>query len=59
MFDNLDVIKSADFLIDMGPDGGRGGGELLFEGTPEDLVRYGKGYTAAYLKEVLYGKAKD
>ena len=56
---NLDVIKSADFLIDMGPDGGRGGGELLFEGTPEDLVRYGKGYTAAYLKEVLYGKAKD
>ncbi len=38
---NLDVIKSADFLIDMGPDGGRGGGELLFEGTPEDLVRYG------------------
>jgi len=55
----LDVIKSADFLIDMGPDGGRGGGELLFEGTPEDLVRYGKGYTAAYLKEVLYGKAKD
>ena len=31
---NLDVIKSADFLIDMGPDGGRGGGELLFEGTP-------------------------
>lgn len=55
---NLDVIKSADFLIDMGPDGGRGGGELLFEGTPEDLVRYGKGYTAAYLKEVLYGKAK-
>ena len=56
---NLDVIKSADFLIDMGPDGGRGGGELLFEGTPEDLARYGKGYTAAYLKEVLYGKAKD
>ena len=56
---NLDVIKSADFLIDMGPDGGRGGGELLFEGTPEDLVRYGKGYTAAYLKGVLYGKAKD
>ena len=35
---NLDVIKSADFLIDMGPDGGRGGGELLFEGTPEDLL---------------------
>ena len=42
-----------------GINGGRGGGELLFEGTPEELVRYGKGYTAAYLKEVLYGKAKD
>ncbi len=55
---NLDVIKSADFLIDMGLDGGRGGGELLFEGTPEELVRYGKGYTAIYLKEALYGKAE-
>ncbi len=56
---NLDVIKSADFIVDMGPDGGRCGGEILFEGTPEELVRCGKGYTAAYLNEVLYGKTKD
>ena len=55
---NLDVIKSADFLIDMGPDGGRGGGQLLFEGTPEALAASGVGYTSKYLKEVLYGKAE-
>ena len=55
---NMDVIKSADFLIEMGPDGGRGGGELLFEGTPEELVRFGKGHTARYLSEMLYGKKK-
>ena len=46
---NLDVIKSADFLIDMGPDGGRGGGRLLFEGTPEGLAQSGVGYTSKYL----------
>ena len=56
---NLDVIKSADFLIDMGPDGGRGGGQLLFEGTPEALAASGVGYTSKYLKEVLYGKAES
>lgn len=56
---NLDVIKSADFIIDMGPDGGRDGGKLLFEGTPEDLVRSGVGYTSKFLKEALYGKAKN
>ena len=53
---NLDVIKSADFLIEMGPEGGRGGGKLLFEGTPEGLAACGIGYTSPYLKEVLYGK---
>ena len=56
---NLDVIKSADFLVDMGPEGGRGGGELLFEGTPEALADKGVGYTAKYLGEVLYGKAEN
>ncbi len=50
---NLDVIKCADWLIDMGPDGGRGGGKLLFEGTPEDLVASKKGYTGKYLKKIL------
>ncbi len=50
---NLDVIKVADYLIDMGPEGGRGGGQLLFEGTPEDLVKSQKGYTWKFLKEEL------
>ena len=50
---NLDVIKCADWIIDMGPDGGRGGGQLLFSGTPEDLVKNGVGHTAAFLSEVL------
>lgn len=50
---NLDVIKVADYLIEMGPEGGRGGGQLLFEGTPEGLVESGKGYTARFLKEEL------
>ncbi|MBR5653100.1 MAG: excinuclease ABC subunit UvrA [Prevotella sp.] len=50
---NLDVIKLADHIIDMGPDGGRGGGQVLFAGTPEELVNSGVGYTAQYLKESL------
>lgn len=50
---NLDVIKSADYVIDMGPEGGRRGGELLFEGTPEALAASGVGYTAPFLKEEL------
>ena len=50
---NLDVIKLADHIIDMGPDGGRGGGQVLFSGTPEALVASGTGYTAQYLKEEL------
>lgn len=53
---NLDVIKSADWLIDMGPDGGRGGGKLLFAGTPEALAESGIGYTSQYLKEILNKK---
>lgn len=53
---NLDVIKSADWLIEMGPDGGRGGGNLLFAGTPEDIAKSGVGYTSLYLNEMLYGK---
>ena len=51
---NLDVIKAADYLIDMGPGGGREGGRLLFEGTPEQLAQSGVGYTSAFLKEVLH-----
>lgn len=50
---NLDVVKLADYLIEMGPEGGRGGGQLLFEGTPEGLVKSGVGYTQQFLKEEL------
>lgn len=50
---NLEVIKTADWIIDMGPEGGDGGGIVVAEGTPEDVVRIGKGHTARFLKEVL------
>lgn len=51
---NLDVIKSADWIIDMGPEGGAEGGRLLAEGTPEDIVAGGKAiYTGPFLKDVL------
>ena len=46
---NLDVIKCADYIIDMGPEGGRGGGQVVACGTPEEVVRRGKGYTARFL----------
>ncbi|WP_430814753.1 excinuclease ABC subunit UvrA [Carboxylicivirga sp. RSCT41] len=50
---NLDVIKVADHIIDIGPDGGRFGGELMAAGTPEQVARKKKSYTARYLKEEL------
>lgn len=50
---NLDVIKMADYLIDMGPEGGKGGGQLLCCGTPEEVVKSDKGYTARFLREEL------
>ncbi|HVZ26291.1 MAG TPA: hypothetical protein VG842_09565, partial [Sediminibacterium sp.] len=54
---NLDVIKMADHLIDLGPEGGDGGGRILFEGTPEEMIRSGvKSHTATYLRPELTGK---
>ena len=50
---NLDVIKMADYIIDMGPEGGRGGGELLSCGTPEEVARSEKGHTPRFLREEL------
>ncbi len=50
---NLDVIKLADYIIDMGPEGGRGGGYVVATGTPEEVAEAGKGYTAAFLKREL------
>ena len=50
---NMDVIKCADHVIDLGPEGGRDGGRIVATGTPEEIVAAGKGYTAKYLKEKL------
>jgi len=50
---NLEVIKTADWIIDMGPEGGDGGGEVVFAGTPEDCVREKRSYTGQFLKDVL------
>lgn len=56
---NPDVIKSADWVIDLGPEGGEKGGNLIFEGTPEDLVHNKESYTAVFLKEKLEGINKE
>ena len=50
---NLDVIKMADYIIDMGPEGGKGGGVLLSYGTPEEVAKSQKGYTPKFLREEL------
>jgi len=52
---NLDVIKVADHIIDLGPEGGDGGGRILFEGVPEELVKNKESFTAKFLKEELKG----
>ena len=51
-----DIIKVADWIIDMGPEGGRDGGRVVFAGTPEDLVDCPDSYTARYLKEKITKK---
>ena len=50
---NLDVIKMSDYIIDMGPEGGKGGGELLSYGTPEEVAKSTKGYTPIFLRQEL------
>ena len=50
---NLDIIKEADWIIDLGPEGGDGGGEIVATGTPEDIVKVKRSYTGAFLKPVL------
>jgi excinuclease ABC subunit A len=49
----LDLIKCADWIIDLGPEGGENGGQLLAEGTPEEIIKIKKSVTAKYLKEKL------
>ena len=55
---NLDVIKLADYIIDMGPEGGRGGGQLLCAGTPEEVAKSKKGFTPRFLAEELKREKK-
>ena len=56
---NLDVIKTADYIIDMGPEGGDGGGTVIAEGTPEEVAKVKKSYTGQYVKKYLeQGKKK-
>jgi excinuclease ABC subunit A len=50
---NLDVIKQADWIIDIGPEGGRNGGEILATGTPEKVAKSKRGYTPRFIQEVL------
>ncbi|MBQ2406889.1 MAG: excinuclease ABC subunit UvrA [Lachnospiraceae bacterium] len=50
---NLDVIKTADYIIDIGPEGGDGGGTVIAEGTPEEITKIRKSYTGAYVKRML------
>ena len=50
---NLDVIKTADYLIDLGPEGGDGGGQIVATGTPEEVAQCERSYTGQYLKRML------
>ena len=50
---NMDLIKIADHIIDLGPEGGNGGGQVVFEGTPEEIVNCSSSYTGKYLKNIL------
>ena len=54
---NLEVIKTADWIIDLGPEGGDGGGEIVAQGTPEDIVKVKRSYTGQFLKPVLARKS--
>jgi excinuclease ABC subunit A len=50
---NMDVIKLADYIIDIGPEGGKGGGQLVAKGTPEEIIKVKKSYTGHFLKKEL------
>jgi len=56
---NLEVVKTADWIIDLGPEGGDGGGEIVAAGTPDDIARTPVSYTGAFLKLVLAPRARE
>jgi excinuclease ABC subunit A len=51
---NMDVIKMADYIIDIGPEGGKNGGKVIAKGTPEEVAKSKKSYTAGFLKKELH-----
>ena len=55
---NLDVVKTADWVIDIGPEGGDGGGEIVATGTPEDIAKADRSHTGRYLKDMLKPKRR-
>jgi excinuclease ABC subunit A len=56
---NLEVIKTADWIVDLGPEGGDGGGEIVAQGTPEDVAKAARSYTGQYLKPLLKARAPE
>ena len=55
---NLDVIKTADYIVDMGPDGGVKGGNIIAEGKPEEIINVKNSYTGQFLKDLFDNKVK-
>ena len=53
---NLDIIKSADWIIDLGPEGGNDGGDLIVAGTPEEIIKHKSSYTGQFLKQIIKKK---
>jgi excinuclease ABC subunit A len=56
---NLEVVKTADWIVDLGPEGGDSGGEIVASGTPEEVARVARSYTGQYLKSLLKGRAPE
>ena len=56
---NLDVVKTADWLLDLGPEGGRGGGDVVATGTPEEVAAASESHTGRYLRHVLAGRRPE
>jgi excinuclease ABC subunit A len=56
---NLEVIKTADWIVDLGPEGGDGGGEIVATGTPEDVAKIERSYTGQYLKPLLKARSLE
>ena len=55
---NLDVIKTADWIVDLGPEGGSGGGKIIAQGTPEVVAESKKSHTGTYIKKILAANKK-